>query len=553
MSKTVLTMILVYVILMNICGQVFPSSLQSELLQKSAFFENGTKVQLPTAIRIDSLNEYQSLNSDLSKLNGNAATIIDKLINPAQYLLGCGDALKIYIWGATEKTIQVTINAEGIIILPLIGPFTLGGKSLSQVRQELTEKILTEYKHANCSIELYSIRQFKIYITGNIAKPGSYIVNPVTRASEAIMMAGGISNNGKSRGIIIKNDTYGNKELDLLTYVNNSDMEKNPYLKEGDQIFIPFKKEFVTISGSISRPGEYDFCQGDNLKSIILAAGGFTRNADTSNIILTRFLNNADSLETIKLGFPESESTEIKPDDRIIIASIPNYRILRQVYISGEVTYPGLYPIRNDKTSLKELIKAAGGLTPQASLHSSKITRKNHFRTGNREYERLKAYPLQMQSPIEANYLKVRSIEEDGLISIDLEKLLNKNNDLSDIVLRDDDQIFIAKKELTIKVSGAVSSPGLTSFANGKDVNYYAQQAGGFLPSAKKSKIMIIKNGTNNFLPIRKVNQLDAGDVIIIPEKEYINRMNFTKDILVIAGSVATIVLSLFAVNNYLK
>jgi protein involved in polysaccharide export with SLBB domain len=554
MIKKVVLTFLLYILVQNIYGQDMTSVLQQNYLHKFASSNLGSShTQILSTNSLDSIIQYQDENSEISNFSDNKTTIIDKNINPDQYLLGCNDVLQIYIWGAMEKTLLITINTEGVVVLPLIGPFNIGGKSLSQARQELKEKISSQYKNTKCTIELKSIRQFKIYITGNVVKPGSYIVNAVTRASEAIINAGGVTNRGKLRGIILKNDTYGDKELDLTTFFNSADMEKNPYLKEGDQLFIPFKKDIVSISGSVAYPNNYDFCKGDNLKSIIIAAGGFSRDADTSNIIITRFLNNTDSLETIKLNFQEAGITEVKPDDRIMIAAIPNYRLFRQVNIYGEVINPGVYPIRDDKTTLKEIIKMAGGLTSNASLYTSKITRKELLETGNREYGRLKTCPVQMLSTIETTFLKDRTKEEDGHISINFEKLFQEKNDLSDIILRGDDTIFIAKKELSIKVSGAVSFPGLISFSKGKNVDYYIQQAGGFLPNAQKRKIAIIKGGTNVIKAIKREKRLEAGDVILVPEKKYIDNITYTKDYLTIVGSIATIVLSIFAVSNYIN
>jgi protein involved in polysaccharide export with SLBB domain len=200
-----------------------------------------------------------------------------------------------------------------------------------------------------------------------------------------------------------------------------------------------------------------------------------------------------------------------------------------------------------------EIISMAGGLTDDAFLKGSKIIRKIYPSVGEKEFARVKAMPAISLSELERSYLKTKLIEERGLVSMDFEKLFSNESNIYNIILRDKDEITIARKSLSIKVSGSVVSPGLISFKENKDYKYYINQAGGFNTRAKKRMVQIIKGGTEIVLEPNKVEKLEAGDAIWIPEKEYRDKVQITKDILTILSSIASVVTSTITVISFVQ
>jgi hypothetical protein len=195
----------------------------------------------------------------------------------------------------------------------------------------------------------------------------------------------------------------------------------------------------------------------------------------------------------------------------------------------------------------------AGGLTEDAYLRGSKIIRKKNERLEDREYQLLKMLPIENLSPIERNYLKTKQVEEKGRMSIDFEGFFSNGKDVYNIILTDKDEIAIAEKELSVKVLGAVVSPGLVSYKQGVGYEYYIEQAGGLTSEAKRGSLRIIKGGTETWLRPHKVEKLEAGDVIWVPEKPYVNKLLVTKDILLVLGSIATLVISTLTIQQLAK
>jgi protein involved in polysaccharide export with SLBB domain len=478
----------------------------------------------------------------------------DKYLDENEYYVGPGDIFMVHIWGKMEKSYTLNIDNEGQLYIPLKGIINIKGKTLNETKELIRQEILQLYrKKIELIVSLSNIRQFKVYIIGDVMHPGGYLANGMTRISDIIEFAGGISERGKYRNIKITNDFFETRYADLAAFMHSREISKNPYIREGDIIHVEPLTEFINIQGFVNYPDTYSVCVDDKLRDILLAAGGFSRGADKNKILIFRFLSDNDSLTTYQISSSQADTFQIERDDRIYVCGITKYRHHLEVIINGEVRYPGVYPIRRDKTRLMEIISMAGGLTDDAFLKGSKIIRKIYPSVGEKEFARVKAMPAISLSELERSYLKTKLIEERGLVSMDFEKLFSNESNIYNIILRDKDEITIARKSLSIKVSGSVVSPGLISFKENKDYKYYINQAGGFNTRAKKRMVQIIKGGTEIVLEPNKVEKLEAGDAIWIPEKEYRDKVQITKDILTILSSIASVVTSTITVISFVQ
>lgn len=472
--------------------------------------------------------------------------VIDKAINPKEYILGPGDVIYIYIWGVIENKYDIIINAENKIVIPHIGEFDVQNKSLFTFREDVKKNLEDKYKKVNISISLKEMKTFKTYIYGQVNKPGSYVVNNSTKISDLVDLSDGLNQTAKKIRIEIKNEELGKRYANLNISKNKGAYVNDPYIRVGDIVYVGLKKEFISISGAVSNPGNIDYSIGMSLQDVINVSGGFSRGADSSFINIYRFNGNEDSLKLIKVENFEFDKFEIIEDDRIVVKNIPEYRIHRQINILGEVKYPGNYPVKKDKTTLDEVVSMAGGFTNNAFLKGSRIIRKKQSNLVDKEFDRLKTQPIATLSPDERSYLKTKLTEESGLISVDF----SNYDDIKNLVLRDGDKIIIAEKSLSIQVTGAVTQPGLVSYNFDKDYRYYINQAGGFNTRAKKRSVMIIKAGTNTWLRPRDVDRIEAGDAIYVAEKQYVDKILIVKDIFLILGSIAAVIMSGLAISD---
>lgn len=493
----------------------------------------------------------------LNSNSGVSVTGLDANIDENIYKVGTGDSFTAFLWGTLNTQISSVINLEGDFVMANVGVVKIKGLTLKDAKEKIKIKIFEQYKTVDVTIVLNKVKEFKAYILGEVQLPGGYIVSGTSRVSDLLQMAGGTTEFSSLRNIkIVNNSDSVISASDLVQFYKCNDISKNPYLNEGDRVFISKSNEKVNISGAVNYPGEYDYQSGDSLSTLIRLCGGLSRGADSGRIIIKRFKNDSDSLQTILCTFNDSSicQTLLYPDDRIIIAEKTDYRVYRNVIINGEVMFPGTYPIQKDKTKLLSLIEMAGGLTETANLRNSTIKRKSDTKFyDNRELERLKNLTPDLLSPTEKGYLLARITDDENNVSINLEDLFKSGQRANDIILRDGDEITIGAQDLSVKMIGGVISPGLVEFRNGEKVNFYINKAGGFSDNAKRSSVKILKHGTGSWRNESSIESIEAGDIIWVPEKTYKNGLSITKDVLMILGSVATVILSILTINQYVN
>ena len=166
------------------------------------------------------------------------------------------------------------------------------------------------------------------------------------------------------------------------------------------------------------------------------------------------------------------------------------------------------------------------------------------------EFERLKKMLVEDMTVLEYEYFKTKSRELRGKFAIDFENLWNTKDKSSDIVLKNNDFIFLPDKSITITVSGQVKNPGLINFVPGKNYLYYIEQAGGFAWNARKGKIRLIKADTGEWLKPKKDTIVEVKDMIFVPEKPDIDYWALTKDFMKMAAEMATLIIVIQSVTT---
>jgi protein involved in polysaccharide export with SLBB domain len=280
------------------------------------------------------------------------------------------------------------------------------------------------------------------------------------------------------------------------------------------------------------------------LGDILKAAGSFSRGADSNKVVLTRYLDNIDSLKDYPLSVADS-LFEINADDRILVCGLPQFRVFNQVYLDGAVKWPGVYPIQKEKTTLKEVIQRAGGFTDDADLSYSKIIRASNRNINEKIVTWLKTFSTNDLFSIERSYLKSQILEDGGVVSLKLSQI---EDSISGFILQDGDRIIIARRSLVVRVSGAVKFPGNVQYEDGKDYMYYINKAGGFSSTATRGRVKVLKNDVAILLKPGEAKPINPGDMIWVPENDNRQAMRNAVEILSIVASTATIIVSFFAI-----
>ncbi|UCB51995.1 MAG: SLBB domain-containing protein [Candidatus Zixiibacteriota bacterium] len=477
--------------------------------------------------------------------------VLEKSIDPAEYLLGSGDELSIDIWGQINVHHVLTVTPEGNLLVPRVGSIQVGEMCLADAKVVIRKAILRSFRNAQITVTLLNLRRVKVMVAGAITTPGIYSVYANTRVSEVIAEAGGFLDNSSRRNIVLTRSDSSTGAVDVLRVERLGDRSRDPHVFGGDVIFVPAREQNINavgIYGAVKESGSFEYAPHDSLLDLISLAYGLTLDVDLLRGELVRF--TADNLTTTTIpidledlvsGGDSQENLPLMPDDRVFIRIVPRFHKKDQVTVRGEVYYPGAYHIEEDKTTVSDIVAKAGGFTPHASLAEAEMIRS--YNVVDPEFERLKNIPVADMTDSEYEYFRLRSRENPGRVACDFEKLLGKGLKEYDVALKSGDLINIPPRSMVVNVSGSVVNPGLIPYESGRDHKYYIARAGGFSWKARQSKIMIIKGQTGERMKPSKRRGIDPGDTILVPEKSERDYWKFFRDTMLVLGNIATIYL----------
>ncbi|SDY64370.1 polysaccharide export outer membrane protein [Nitrosomonas sp. Nm58] len=228
-----------------------------------------------------------------------------------QYRVGPRDILNITVWDHPELTIPAgqfrpaeaagnVVGEDGTFFYPYVGVIQAAGKTVEEIRDELTRKLSKYIEQVQLDVRVASYRSQRVYVVGEVAKPGIQLVRdiPLT-VLEAINEAGGVKPEADQRNITLTRDdkTYS---INLLSLYEGGDVTQNVLLQHGDVLNVPdsaLNKVFVlgetnhfVAGGAVGRSRSLVMNKARmTLTEAISEAGGFDQQtSDPARIFVFR-------------------------------------------------------------------------------------------------------------------------------------------------------------------------------------------------------------------------------------------------------------------------
>jgi polysaccharide export outer membrane protein len=158
------------------------------------------------------------------------------------YQLGPEDAIEISVWKEPDLTKQLAIRPDGKISYPLIGEIEASGKTVKQLREEISKRLEKYVTDAQVTVLLLKAQHYKIYVVGKVNKPGEFVVGRPASVMQALAMAGGLTPFASPTRIVILR-RLGDKEQTLpFNYKDVSRgrfLDQNVTLLPGDVVVVP--------------------------------------------------------------------------------------------------------------------------------------------------------------------------------------------------------------------------------------------------------------------------------------------------------------------------
>lgn len=476
--------------------------------------------------------------------SGPALGALEGTVSPTDYILGPGDVIQIGFWGDINRSDRLVVNPDGDILLSPIGPLRVSGMPLAEAREVVREKLAPYYRPGILSVSLVALRSFQVHVVGAVTRPGALAANAVTRVSRAVMDAGGLGAGGSERNIEIRRKDTRSR-VDLVRYLLLGDNSANPYLNDGDVVYVPPRSEAVYVYGSVHRQGGYEFVEGESLQDIIDLGGGLKPEAFADSIELQRFdpSDPTRSLPQYLSGEP-SQLRRLKaaPGDRLFVRAVAGWHEDAKVTVSGEIVHPGVYVIEEGTETLTSLVARAGGFTERASLAEARLVRGVYASVRFPIEAGIQASGGTEQGlgDREVQLAQTLSREPKGALSVSFEDVFDAEGRKIDPLLYGGDAIEVPRASAWVRVSGQVEHPGLVAYRAGKAYSYYVKQAGGFVSGADLGGIRVV-TAMNGQLISAGGTEVRPGDIVWVPRRSERQFWNIFKDFVVILAQVATI------------
>ncbi len=395
-----------------------------------------------------------------------------------------------------------------------------------------------------------------VSIEGSVWRPGRYELGNVKSVRDLLRAAEGIQPRtylGFAHITRLNADLITRRimsfNLELLLNGAAGDIELMPR----DRVYIysteiiEVKDRFVTIGGSVKRPGRYALSTDMTLKDLIPLAGGYTEEAELLEAEVSRVKSSGLRGDTLAIILHPKLPTEFSPDgaghpedtaaaaytaseefllqhrDEVLVKPNPYYVTQHNVQVRGDIKYPGAYSIQRRGERLSEILDRAGGPTVTSYMGGARF-----YRNGDR-------------------------------LLLDFQEAYQKNNVLHDVVMLAGDSIFIPSKPHTVLVTGQVNNPGLLSFIEGDDVTDYIDRAGGLTDSSNYA-VLVKPSGESRrvnlgwFSSDPEVPEGSSIEVLKInpqpPENKSVDISGTIKDVLAILTSAGTLAFIVWQVSK---
>lgn len=293
------------------------------------------------------------------------------------YVLGPGDSLIVNMWGGQSARLTRVVDRQGEIALPEAGTVTLAGLTISQAQNTIQKALGTQFQDEHVELSLGRVRTVRVYVVGDVQRPGAYDVSSLSTAVNALYAAGGPTSRGSLRTLKQYRGNQLVQEIDLYDFLLHGIRSDLSRLMPGDTILVPPVGPQVTVAGMVRRPAIYELKGKEDLKDVLNTAGGVLVSADLQEIRVERVEAHENhtmlrvqipdgSLDTDKLS-----SFMVQDGDNIQVSPILPYNE-KVVYLEGHVFKPGQYAWRDGMT-VADLIHSYQDVMPEPAVHAEVV------------------------------------------------------------------------------------------------------------------------------------------------------------------------------------
>ncbi|MGU5558785.1 polysaccharide biosynthesis/export family protein [Aeromonas caviae] len=460
------------------------------------------------------------------------------------YLIAPGDKLNIWIWGAVNFSNVVTVDNQGNIFIPDVGPINVKNVPASQINNLVTSKIGDVFtNNVNIYVNLLTTTPVSVFVTGPVIRPGQYAGQSSDSVLYFLKRAGGIdSERGSYRKIKVLRQNQVLQQIDLYEFMQKGRMPKLS-LKDQDVILVEPQGPMVNVAGKVRNPFRFELKQHNTLGSELVNYA--LPLAKVSHVGVVGDRSNGPF--SIYLPYKDFAQVQLKDGDKVLFNDDMHAQVY-DVQVSGSYMGPSYFTVRKE-TKLHDLLNHIPINPDLADYQSIYLMRKS---VAIRQKEMLDESLNRLERSVftapassdgeatirakEAELVmqfvdKARKIQPLGKV------VVADKGIIANIQLEQGDQIVIPNKTDLIQVGGEVLMPQAVVYNPNANLDDYVAWAGGFSERANDQRIAIVH--ANGLVEFKGQGNVQPGDQIMVLPKVDSKTMQSVKDITQIIYQIA--------------
>lgn len=301
-----------------------------------------------------------------------------------EHTIGVDDLLQVQVWDNKELDRDVQVRLDGKVALPLAGEVQAAGLTATGLAASITERLAKSVKNPSVSVLVKEIRSFRVFVVGQVNKPGVYPIKAGTPLLQALTLAGGLTERAEPSAAYVVRGAQS-IPVDLQRLIQDADLSHNPVLQTDDTVVVPeavarsnpqeVLDSRIYLLGKVQKPGVYTIRQDVPVLHAIFLAGGLADGGDLGAAFIVRDNKRIpfDLRRLIQKG-DVLQNLMVRREDTIVIPE--GGEMQNSVFIMGEIAKPGAYP-RTEVLTLMKLVSLAGGFTKFAAAGRITLIREN--------------------------------------------------------------------------------------------------------------------------------------------------------------------------------
>jgi len=244
-----------------------------------------------------------------------------------EYVVGPTDVLSIAVYGEAAMTGKYTVGNDGELTFPLLGRVKAAGLTVRAIEADLRARLAEGLlKNPQVTVEVAEYRSQRVFVIGEVAKPGAIPLTGGTTLLEALAGAGALTDRAGGDLLLLRPSAPtrdsgpvlpGAPGVTEVRRVNIQELQvgavsDNSRLVSGDTIFVP-RAETIDVIGQVNNPGQYTMEKGLSVLRAISMAGGVTRLGSINRVKIIRIVNGKKTERSANLD------DRLQPGDTLVV------------------------------------------------------------------------------------------------------------------------------------------------------------------------------------------------------------------------------------------